>query len=106
MADRTKGKGKPVQPGGRMLLGQSDEIQSIPYEEREKVLQNVLGLPTVFDFFSMLPTMMNHLQKKGFRSIYEEFANGTSPSEYTRPKDDFAVEDIAYYDEPPPDKRF
>ena len=77
-----------------MLLGLSDEIQAIPYEDKEKVLENMSSLPTLFDFFLMLPILMNHLQKKGFRSIYDEFANGTSPSEYTRPKDVFVVEDI------------
>jgi hypothetical protein len=94
MAEKAKGKRIPLQPGGRMLLGLSDEIQSIPYEDKEKVLQNMSTLPTLFDFFIMLPTMMNHLQKKGFRCIYEEFANGTLPTPYERPKDDFAVENI------------
>jgi hypothetical protein len=94
MAEKAKGKRIPLQPGGRMLLGLSDEIQAIPYEDEEKVLENMSTLPTLFDFFIMLPTMMNHLQKKGFRCIYEEFANGTLPSPYLRPKDDFAVENI------------
>ena len=77
-----------------MLLGLSDEITALPYEDKEKVLENVLALPALFDFFMMLPTMKNHLQKKGFRGIYEEFANGSLPIPYERPKDDFAVENI------------
>ena len=63
MAEKAKGK-RPLQPGGRMLLGLSDEVQAIPYEDKEKVLENMSTLPTLFDFFFMLPTMMNHLQKK------------------------------------------
>ena len=47
-----------------MLLGLSDEIQAIPYEDKEKVLENMSSLPTLFDFFLMLPILMNHLQKK------------------------------------------
>ena len=77
-----------------MLLGLSDEVQAIPYEDKEKVLENMSTIPTLFDFFVMLLTMRNHLQKKGFRNIYEEFANGSLPIPYERPKDDFAVEDI------------
>jgi len=94
MAEKSKGKRIPLQPGGRMLLGLSDEITAIPYEDREKVLENVSALPALFDYFMMLPCMMNHLQRKGFKSIYEEFANGTLPSPYKRPKDNFAVENI------------
>ena len=47
-----------------MLLGLSDEIHAMPYEDRENVLENVSALPALFDFFKMLPTMKNHLQKK------------------------------------------
>ena len=90
MAEKAKGKRIPLQPGGRMLLGLSDEIQAIPYEDKEKMLENMSSLLTLFDFFLMLPILMNHLQKKGFRSIYDEFANGTLPSPYERPKDDFS----------------
>ena len=90
----SKGKRIPMQPGGRMLLGLSDEITALPYEDKEKVLSNVSALPALFDFFMMLPTMKDHLQKKGFRGIYEEFANGSLPIPYERPKDDFAVENI------------
>ena len=64
MAEKAKGKRIPPQPGGRMLLGLSDEIQAIPYEDKEKVLENMSTLPTLFDFFIMLPILMNHLQKK------------------------------------------
>ena len=77
-----------------MLLGLSDEVQAIPYEDKEKVLENMSTIPTLFDFFVMLSTMRTHLQKKGFRNIYEEFANASLPIPYERPKDDFAVEDI------------
>ena len=77
-----------------MLLGLSDEVQAIPYEDKEKVLEDMSTLSALSDFFMMLPTMKNHLQKKGFRSIYEEFANGSLPIPYERPKDDFAVENI------------
>ena len=94
MAERVGKKKIPLQPGGRVLLGLSDEIQAILYENKERVLENVSILSTMFDFFCMLPIMMTHLQKKGYRNIDEEFANGTSPSEYTRPKDVFVVEDI------------
>ena len=68
MAEKSKGKRIPLQPGGRMLLGLSDEIQAMPYEEREKVLENVSALPALFDYFMMLPSMMNHLQKKVLRA--------------------------------------
>ena len=37
MAEKAKGKRIPLQPGGRMLLGLSDEIQAMPYEDREKI---------------------------------------------------------------------
>ena len=94
MAARTKNVGKNVQPRGRLLLGLSDEISAIPYESQGKGLSDVSELPTLFTFFFMLPIMMNHLQKKGFRNIYEEFANGTPPTIYERPKDDFAVDHI------------
>ena len=67
MAEKAKGKRIPLQPGGRMLLGLSDEIQAIPYEDKEKVLENMSSLPTLFDFFLMLPTLMNHFQKKVLR---------------------------------------
>ena len=94
MAEKSKGKRIPLQPGGRMLLGLSDEIHAMPYEDKGKVLTDVSALPALYDFFMMLPTMKDHLQKKGFRGIYEEFANGSLPIPYERPKDDFAVENI------------
>ena len=77
-----------------MLLGLSDEVQAIPYEDKEKVLENMSTLPTLFDFFVMLSAMRNHLQRKGFRRIYDEFANASLPIPYERPKDDFAIENI------------
>ena len=46
----SKGKRIPLQPGGRMLLGLSDEITALPYEDKEKVLTNVSALPALFDF--------------------------------------------------------
>ena len=94
MAARTKGNGKPVQPRGRLILGLSDEITAITYESQGKGVEDVSELPTLFAFFFMLPIMMNHLQKKGYRNIYEEFANGTPPIPYERPKDDFVVDNI------------
>jgi hypothetical protein len=94
MTDRGGKKKLHPQSSSRMLLGLSDENQVIPYENKEKVLENLLLLTTMFDYFCMLPIMMNHLQKQGYRNIYEEFANSTSPIEYTRPKDVFLVEDV------------
>ena len=54
MAEKARSKRIQPQPGGRMLLGLSDEVQAIPYEDKEKVLENMSTLPTLFDFFFML----------------------------------------------------
>ena len=50
MAEKSKGKRIPLQPGGRMLLGLSDEIHAMPYEDKESVLEN-MSTPGIVRFF-------------------------------------------------------